>query len=299
MLKNLRARGLIGVGYLAFGGVSLLLFLWLTFPYEVLRQRLITEAREAGMNLAVQRVGPSFGGVRLRSLQLIPDGTDGLPDTTRALVVDALSLRPSLLPMGVRARADLMGGDLVAHLGLLGDPSVRVDIDGLNTQRGNFLGYTGLDLDGLLDGNLNVSMPRLPSGEPDLSKADGTFSLLLADTRLNGGTLPGSFPLDLPSARIGDLQLELPIEDGVGALVLSGNGEDLQLQGEGSVNLARQLGLSRLDVQVKLRASPEFVQAQPMIGMGLNTLPADPTDPSFRQARVAGTLSRPSFTPGR
>jgi type II secretion system protein N len=298
-LKKLSSRGLIAIGYLAFTVFSLLLFLWLTFPYEVLRQRLVIQAEQAGMALAVRSAGPALFGMKLESVQLMPDSPDGLPDTTRALLIDQVSVRPSLLPMGVRVHADMMGGEVVGSWGLLGDPDLSVSLEGLNPQRGNFIGYTGLDLEGLLEGGIDLTMPKLDTGEADFSKAGGELTLQLAGTQLNGGTLPGALPLDLPSARLGDLQLTLPIEEGVGTISLAGNGEDLQLQGEGTLNLARRLEMSRLDLMVKLRASEEFARAQPMIGMGLNTLPAAPDDPSFRRARVGGTLSRLSFTPGR
>lgn len=298
-LKKLSSRGLVAIGYLAFSIFSLLLFIWLTFPYEVLRLRLITQAEQAGMALAVQSAGPALFGIKLKGVQLIPDSPEGLPDTTRALLVDQVSVRPSLLPLGVRVHADVMDGDAVGAWGLLGDATLKVSLDGLNPQRGNFLGYTGLDLDGTLEGELDVTMPKLETGAPDPSKAEGALSLQLLGTQLNGGTLPGALPLDLPSARLGDLQLTLPIEEGVGTLTLTGNGEDLQVQGEGTLHLARRMEQSRVDVTVKLRASEAFAAAQPMIGMGLNTLPADPSDPSFRRARVGGTLSRLSFTPGR
>ncbi|HLT29824.1 MAG TPA: type II secretion system protein GspN [Myxococcaceae bacterium] len=297
--KNLSTRGLTAIGYLAFTLFSLLLFLWLTFPYEVLRQRLVIQAEQAGMALAVRRAGPALFGMKLEAVQLIPDSPEGIPDTTRALLIDRVAVRPSLLPLGVRVHADLMGGDAVGSWGLLGDADLQVSLEGLNPQRGNFLGYTGLDLEGLLQGELDLSMPKLDTGAADFSKANGELALQLAGTQLNGGTLPGALPLDLPSARLGDLTLTLPIEEGVGTLTLSGNGEDLQLQGEGTLNLARRLDASRVDLMVKLRASEAFAKAQPMIGMGLNTLPADPDDPTFRRARVGGTLSRLSFTPGR
>lgn len=298
-LKKLSSRGLVAIGYLAFTVFSLLLFTWLTFPYEVLRQRLIAEAARSGMTLAIQSAGPALFGVKLRSVQLIPDGPEGAPDTTLALLIDAVAVRPSLLPLGVRVHANLMGGDAAGAWGLWGDATLRVALDGLNPQRGNFLGYTGVDFEGLIEGRLDVTMPKLDTGAPDPSKANGELRLLVAGTQLNGGTLPGPLPLSLPSARLGDLQLSVPIEEGVGTVTLTGDGEDLQLRGEGTLNLARRMEMSRVDLTVKLRASEAFAEAQPMIGMGLNTLPADRDDPSFRRAHVGGTLGRLSFGPGR
>ena len=118
--------------------------------------------------------------------------------------------------------------------------------------------------------------------------------------QINGGTLTGSMPLDLPKADLGDLKLEIPFEKGVGTVkTFDGNGQDLQLGGDGTIHLARKMDSSRIDLQVRLKASEAFKKDQPIVGMGLSALPADRKDPDFRMARIAGTLTKPTFVPGR
>lgn len=299
-LKLPQGRAASIIGYTAVTIASFLLFLWLTFPYDVIERIVLEKAREAGMDVRIGDVGPGFLGVRLSKLQLVPQAPAGAdPDPTRALVIDSVTVRPSIFPLGIAVRADAMGGDIAADVGAVGSPSLKVVLDGLSTQKGNFIAYTGIDLDATLNGKLDLSFDKV-NGAADPSTADGTLALTIDDAHLKGGTLTGAMPLDLPEARLGDLALAIPFENGVGTVEsLTGNGEDLQLKGGGTINLARNLEASRLNLELGLRAAEAYAKDQPLIGMGLNTLPADREDPTFRKARVGGTLARLSFGPAR
>ena len=288
------------LGYTALTIASFLLFLWLTFPYDVIERLVVDKAREAGTHLRIGDVGPGFFGVSFDTIQVLPAPKDGEdPDASRALVIDSVTVRPALLPIGLAIRADALGGDIAANVGALGKPSLSVTLDGLSTQRGNFVAYTGIDLDSTLDGALDLDFSKV-NGAADPSTANGALSLTLANALLKGGTLTGAMPLDLPAARLGTIEIAVPFENGVGTVeTFTGNGEDLQVRGSGTINLARNLEASRINLDLALRATEAFAKEQPLIGMGLNTLPPDREDPSFRKARVGGTLSRLSFGPGR
>lgn len=288
------------VGYTAVTIGAFLFFLWITFPYDVIERLIVDKAQEGGTTLRFGKVGPGLFGVSFKKVQLLPSPVDGAdPDPTRALVIDSVTLRPSLFPIGLALRANALGGDVAANVGALGTPKLQVKLDGLSTQKGNFGAYTGIDLDATLNGAIDLSFQKA-NGAADPSTADGKLSLTLANALLKGGTLTGAMPLDLPAARLGTIELVIPFEKGVGTVeTFTGDGEDLQLKGSGTINLARNLDASRINLELGLRAAEAFAKEQPLIGMGLNTLPPDREDPTFRKARVGGTLARLSFGPGR
>ena len=113
-----RARLRRFAGYTAFTIFSLFLFLWLTFPYEVVERTVLQQAQAAGLDLRIGSTGPGFFGVRFSKLQLLPKPEPGQdPDRAKALVIDSLSVRPSLFPIGVHLSADALGGDVSGSYG--------------------------------------------------------------------------------------------------------------------------------------------------------------------------------------
>jgi type II secretion system protein N len=291
-------------GYAAFALFSFVLCLYLTFPYEVVEQQVKNAAEDAGYVVQFGSLGPGLFGITARKVKVMRKPEPGQePDVTQALVVDSVSARPSLFPLGVALSMNTLGGSVKGSFGLVGDRSLRITLDGLDPR--GLQGFTGIDMDGKLNGRLALDIPvNTPPGskvsQPDLGAANGLLALDLAGVQVNGGTLRGDLPLDLPKASLGDITARIKFEKGTGTVeALEGKGDDLQLGGEGTITLARQLASSQLNMTVRLKASPTFTRSAGIVGSGISFLPPDKKDPTFRGARLAGSFARPAFLPAR
>ena len=292
--------------YVALGLVGFVFFLVLTFPYDAIRQRITQEARSVGLYVRIGSLGPGFFGVRARDVQvsMLSDGSEAKPP--EPLKIDALSLRPSLFPLGVAMGAKLMGGTVSLVAGGLSARSLDLTLEGLSLSGGNLKGFSGLDLEGTVDGQLTLDVPAVTGPEakgghandPNLAEASGGASLNLKRVTIRGGTLPGSFPLDLPRLVLGNVDANLKFEKGQGTLDrLTAQGGDLEVRGIGTLKLAKQLSYSEMTLGVKMKPTPELLK-NGIIGMGMSALPEDPATPGFRCARGSGFLGRPNFLPG-
>lgn len=313
-----RARWKVVAGYAAFSLVAFILCLYVTFPYEALKRRAVQAAASAGWSLTMGSLGPGLFGVTASNLRLSKT-TEAQPPAPETGAVDqgeveplqlaSVSARPALFPPGLAVRARAFGGNISGAVGGLSNLKMSISFEGLDPTRGNLKGFTGVDMAGTASGALSLSLPREAragaSAGWDLSAANGTFTLNLDKLIINGGSITVPVygqptPVDLPRIVLGDLEGKLKIEKGLATIErLSGKGEDLELQGQGTIKLAKQADYSELNVELKIKAEPAFIKRLGLLGGGLSVLPADKDDPSFRVAKITGFLGRPAFNPGR
>lgn len=325
-----RARWKRWLGYSAFFVVAFLLCLLITFPYDALRARLVSEAATQGYALRVGSLRPGLHGLTATDIRLskppiplmgpgmvrmLSEGdTDALKMMGPAQLGEALQLQsvavsPSIFPLGVSFYADALDGSVAGSIGVVGDLSVHVLLDGLQTSAGNLKGFSGMDMEGSLDGELSLHVPRAEGNARgpvyDFSLADGDLTLEGAGLLVKGGTITVPVygtptPVDLPRIGFGDLKAELKIEKGMGTLEqLSGKSEDLEIRGSGTLKLAKHLEFSEPAMDFKIKADPAFTKRLGLLGSGLSMLPADRQDPSFRVGRLTGFIGRPKLNPGR
>jgi len=307
------ARWKLALGYSTFGVLSFIFFLYLTFPYDVARQRVVEEARNQGWSVTLGSLGPGFFGVTAQDVKLLrredentPPAPEGMPEPPKKepLELTSVSARPSLFPLGVALRSSAFGGSINVAVGGLSDLHVEVAFASLDASKGNLKGFTGLDLDGKLDGELSFQAPKAARGGYDFSQANGGLTLDVQRLVVKGGTATVPIygtptPVDLPRITVGDVQGKVKIEKGTATLdQVRGKGEDLELSATGTVKLKQDPSFSDLNVDVKLKAEPEFVKRLGLIGSALSMLPADKENPQFRVAHLGGYLGRPSFGPG-
>jgi type II secretion system protein N len=205
----------------------------------------------------------------------------------------------------VAARGKAMGGTLHAKVGGLGDLSVQADFSGLDPSKGNFKGFTGIAAKGLLSGDLALTLPRTAPGrdgkphEPNLAEATGGITLDLANFSVEGGqvTVPiygTPTPVDLPRIAFGNLTAKLDFTKGNGKLeALRAKSDDLEIDGSGTLRLAKRLEYSEMNVSVKLKAEPAFVKRLGLLGSGISMLPTAPGSPGYRLAHLTGFLGSP------
>jgi type II secretion system protein N len=314
-------RWQLALAYGAFAFVALILCLALTFPYDTLRARIVSEAAAAGYAVRIGSLRPGLYGVTAtnvrvsrpeaplspESLSALMSGTGIMPgpaELGEALVLDSVALRPSLLPLGANVRAEGLGGVIRGAVGGLGALKVRLTLDDLDTAQGNLKGFSGMDLEGLLEGKVQLDVPRQANGQLDFSTAQGDITLDGTRLVIKGGqaTVPvmgTPTKVDLPRIALGEVDLRLAVANGLGTLeALSAKSDDLEVRGGGTVKLAKSLPFSELAMDVKINAQPEFVKRLGILGSALSILPMDRAEPGFRSARLSGYLSSPRFLPG-
>ncbi len=315
LLKNATGWKL-GAAYTAFGLFCFLLFLYLTFPYQAFRDRLVGEARRAGFAVTIGDIGPGLmgitaTGVRIERPRYVPASGGATAPVAAAEPVEILLNRvrfgPSFVPLGLAFEATLFGGQVEGAVGGVGNGSIQLHLEGVDTSKGDIKGLIGVDLAGVVDGKLMLTIPlaaNSPARAYDLSLADGTLDLQLRGLTVNGGTITVPMygtptPLDLPKIQAGDLKAEIKFEKGLGTVAnFTSVGPDVSLRSEGTVKLAKALEHSEANLDFKVRADQEFVKRLGLIGSGLSMLPPDKLDPAFRVAKITGFLMSPKFAPG-
>lgn len=309
MPESKTARWKVILGYLAFSLFALAVSFYLTFPYGALESRVKAEAEKSGLHVQMASLGPGLFGLTATGVRLSKLSSGAEEKPPEPVTLQSVSVRPSLFPLGVSVRARVLGGNLSLRVGGLKQLVVQAQARELNLAEGNLKAVTGLDLSGRASGELELSIPKTTIGgskvlEPDLGQASGTLSLRLNELIVKGGTVtvpipmygPEPTPVDLPKVVLGEVELGLKFEKGAGTLEAgSVKGQGLEAKASGSLKLAKRLEYSEPNVELRLKAEPEFVKSLGMYGAGLSMLRADPKDPSWRLGQVSGYLGGPRF----
>jgi type II secretion system protein N len=301
-------RWQIIAAYVAFAVAAFLFFFYVTFPYDALRQRLKAEAAAAGWDVRIASMGPGFFGVTAHGVEVKKTVQAGAPEGAEekpGLMLQALSLRPSLFPFGMAFNADVMGGHASGAVGGLGTLSVKVELNKVDLAKGNLKDFSGLDLTGVVSGNFALTAPKSPVGtgpkEPDFGQASGAFNLKGDQVLVNGGTITVPMygtptPMDLPKIDFGNVDAKIDFEKGVGKIeTFTAKSSDIDLSGTGTLKLARRLEYSEPNVDLRFKAEQDFVKRLGMLGAGLSMLKSDPKDPQYKAVKVGGLIGRPSF----
>ncbi|NMO21585.1 type II secretion system protein GspN [Pyxidicoccus fallax] len=320
--ENKPARWKVVLGYAAFAVVAFILGLFVTFPYDAIRTRIVTEAAAQGLAVRIGSLRPGLGGVTATQVRLskppaplsaetiaaLASGEAkmlGAAELGEAVLIDSVSVRPALFPPGVAVSANAMGGSVDVAVGLLGDTKVRVDVDGLKPSGGNLPALTGLDMDGEVNATLALKLPK-NGGQADLSQADGELTLDTQGLLIKGGKVAfpmgggQAVPMDLPRVNLGALTGRIQFEKGLGTVQsLRLKSDELEAIATGTLKLGKKVEYSEPGMDVNIKLDPEFQKRLGLLGAGVTILPPDKKDPSFRAARLGGFLNRPTFLPRR
>lgn len=291
------------LGYVAFAVAAFAFFFYLTFPFDTVRSRVEQEAAASGYDVEIGHLGPGLFGVTASEVKLRKKAA---AKPSEPLQLDKVALRPSFFPLGLAFRAQALGGKVTGAVGGLKELAVHLELDGVDLSQGNLKGFTGLDLAGTLDGELNLSVPKSTIGgnsktpaEPDFGAASGALTLDGEGVTVNGGEI--NIPsmggaMGLPKIIFGDLDARLTLEKGQGKLeTLSAKSAEVSLLGSGTLKLARRLEYSEPNLEFKFKIEDALKKRLGPLSMGLTMLRSDPKDPTFRVAHITGFFGRPNF----
>src|SRR5262249_42120868 len=108
------------LGYPFFFFVVFVFSVHLTLPYEAIKARLVDEAHKQGYTVSIGSLGPALGfGVTAKQVMInVGQPKPDQPDApVPALMIDSVTLTPSLLLWGIKFTGKAFGGDLRGFVG--------------------------------------------------------------------------------------------------------------------------------------------------------------------------------------
>lgn len=316
-------RALIWLGYASGYLFALLIFAYLTFPYDRLKERIVSEfnARQTGPNpsrLELDDLGSYwFSGIEAEGVRLVtpaPPPTDSSKkaEKPKVMSIDEAHVRVSLLNLLIGRRvmsfgADAFGGTVDGEvIDSESERNVEVELDGVDLSQAPVLADAlGLPTFGKLSGTVTLNTP-----EARLSKAEGKVSIKIGELAVGDGKAKIRDTIALPRIDAGELVLEAEVKGGQLKIEqFSATGPDLEFTADGTVRLRDQLEHSTLSLSVKFKFTDRYVNkndlTKSLFGSG-GTPGLFDLDPKNKRAkrsdgfygwRVSGSIGKPVFTP--
>lgn len=292
-------------GYIALGAVAYIMFMYWTFPYDQLKNRLesgIEQALGADYDVTIGSMSPSFvTGAVLKDVKInLRSGAE----LKLVLQADKARVRVGLFSL------------------LLGNPSVsfsllmkKSTIDGSISKRDNgfvatveldpllfssvdwFSSKLGLKLDGKMKGQIAVNL-----GSDASRGSDGSIDIKFQNGELAAGTkislgAAGSMELTNPIRFAQDSDSKLDVKWGKGLVQLNEwkwSGGDLQVNLKGQIFTGNTMSNYRLNVNGSVTLSPQFEKDFPIVALIAKQKQADG---SYAIA-VTGNMDHPAIKIG-
>lgn len=313
-------RWLRVTGYVTFFVFSFVAFVYLTFPYDRVRDFVVHQVELAmpGAELEIVSLEPAWltgieaQGVRLR---LPADPAADPPRPSGAEGEARRPPRPSVTLPYLYARASILSyllgtTEVVFEVEVDGGGTIEgvVSDDGAQSHVTAHLENVDLRRVGIIRHYAGFSVAGVVSGDVDLTVAeeadatDGTIVLSIADASLGDEQFQVPLPgmgsgLQLTRIDTGTLNLRVTVEDGQGRVEqLAGDGDDVVLRGTGTVRLVRPFRQSSIDLLVRAAIQPAYLQRNPVAQGALELAGSNPLVAPYRapdgafQVRLQGTL---------
>jgi len=260
----------------------LFVFVRLTFPYDTLKERILSEfnAAERQRTLSIEDLsGSGIFGIEAEGVTL-EETTTGAPgdevaeaepaDAAKpgeagekrkkpkraALHFDSIDVGVSLLAyvvgnLSVSFDAEVGGGTIEGSF-YQSDTVAKVLVDSqtVDISELTLLGkVVGLPLGGALSGHVELELP-----ERSMSKAIGVFELNIADLTVGDGKAKVRNTIALPKLDAGALSLKAKATDGkLDIETFGADGPDFEMKSEGKVRLRQPFDKSLADLEVAFR----------------------------------------------
>lgn len=312
------------VAYPAFYLLCLLVCLSWTFPYEKLRDRIVAtfnaqqQKSQNPQQLFIDELDSSWiTGVKATGVRIVSPSTDPSKPGTE-IKLDEARARISLLPLilgnkNVSFRIDAFGGEVSGTFEDTGKArSVDVELEGIDLSKVEAIAQSaGFPLAGALNGKLTLDLP-----EGKASKANGKVTLeirdMFAGTEKELALKTPLGPFTLPRLKIGTVNVDGEAKDGVLKIAkVSASGGDVDVTGDGRVQLRENAGDANMDVALKFKINDGYrsksdktkllfgapgAKEKPMLEMDPRMAKAKTAD-GFYGLAVRGTLARPDIAP--
>jgi type II secretion system protein N len=325
-----------GLGYASFYLFCLVLFAYLTFPYDRLKNRITAEfnARQlggAGTRLELEDLdGYWLSGIEAEGVRLVPLAAttaepsaapanaeaegEAAAEKSKILTIDEAHARVSILrwvfgTTHVSFGADAFGGEVSGYTSDSGDvQKLYVETETVNVAGVPLLeGLVGLPIGGQLDGIIDLTLP-----EGKLAQAEGQIGLTIASVTVGDGKAKIRDTIALPKLDAGQLVLELEATEGrLEVKKLTAEGPDLELVADGRIRLRDPFESSLVEMSLRFKFTDRYTSKNDMTrGLfgtpGSNVPGVFDLDPKNRRAkrpdgfyswRVTGPISHLTFEP--
>ncbi len=309
------------IGYPIFYLVCMALFIAWTFPYAKLRERFVTSfnaqqrAANGAQELQIEEMSSYWvSGVRMKGVKLLTASNQpGKPPTE--LAIDEARVRISILPLligneNVHFSLDAFGGEISGWYEMHGkDRHVEVTLDSVDLgQVRPLVDLIGAPIYGKLAGTITLTMP-----DGKANKGSGSVELEGRDVAVGDGKAKIKNAFALPRLTVGTLTLSAEAANGILKISkLAAGGKDLELQGDGRIQMRDLAPDSICDVNVRFKVNDAYrtkeeVAKYNLFGTpGSNQTPLIELDPSVKASKradgfygwvVRGALGHPDFMP--
>jgi len=308
------------VGYTAFYFAAFSGFLLTTFPYRVLRDRIVLDfAKEQHKTphpktLTIEEIGPAWGGVRAKGVRITTPG-EKVTDKPSVLAVSDLVVKPSISSAlvgstDVSFSAQLLGGQADGRfVSSKTEKSFAIKLAHIDLKQSDGAASSvGLPVEGLVDGSLRL---ELPDGKG--AKANGVAQFEITEFAIGDGKAKFRDQLAVPKLSVGTLYFNAEAKDGSMKIArLGAAGKDLDLAGEGRIKISDFLGESVLEASLRFKVADAYRGKNDvttsLFGKPGSSVPGivEIADPRLRASkrldgfysfRVRGTVDRPEFSP--
>jgi type II secretion system protein N len=312
------------LGYPFFYLFCLVIFLSWTFPYDKLKERIVTSfnAQQAKspspQELQIEELDSSWlTGVKAKGVKIIsPSGDPTKPPTE--IKIDEARARISLLGLlvgnkNVSFRIDAFDGTIKGDFEDSGkERNIDVTFDGVDMSKIDAIATNaGFPLEGKLFGTLKLQLP-----EGKASKGNGAVNLEIRDMFAgNAKELTVKTPLGpftLPRLKVGNFAVTGDAKDGILKITKVGaSGGDVDVNGDGRVQLREVATDAHLEVNLKFKINDAYrnknektkmlfgapgAKEKPMLEMDPRMAKSKTAD-GYYGLKIGGTLARPDPQP--
>jgi type II secretion system protein N len=308
------------IGFPIFYLVCLVLFASWTFPYETLKERIVLsfnqQQRETNgqQELRIESLGSHWlSGVHAKGVHLVSPAAEPTKPP-QDLKLDDVRARVSILPLlignkDVSFKVTAFGGTIDGDYDDHGkEKRIEADIDAIDLGQVDAIAAAiGVPVEGKITGQLKLTLP-----EGKASKANGTVSLESADTAVGDGKAKLKGALAIPRMNVGALTLAADAKEGILRVSkLAAGGKDIELQGDGRIQLREVASDSLCDVNLRFKVNDNYRTkndvTKSLFGAPGSTMPAlFDLDPKVKQSKrpdgfygwhMRGQLGKPEFDP--
>ncbi len=288
--KLMKLRRVKSLSYVAFFLAAFIVFLFVTFPDELVKKRIIAEIEgSTAYKLDVEKASVS----PLLSVKL--DGVKLYKTKDRFLVIESLSIRPSVLALitGARKfpfRARLLNGEMEGSVSMDGSRAREIDVTLKHVTIDSIPAFLSSDggklfsLGGVMDGSMHIELEPVTRGEfqIEIDKLD------MKDIKVKGMSLP-SFT-GLKSVVKGNIEGKR-----TNILALNVTGKDIDLEITGTTPLFWEIpkgGLIDLGYRLEMKGA-QMAKYKALLSPYLATQ----RDGSLG-GKILGTIKNPRFEKG-
>lgn len=293
------------VGYLFLGIFVFLFFVYWTFPYDLVKERIVASIEKqmgGSVSVSVEKLSPSwFTGVKIKGMKLEARTADGILPLWQA---EKVKMRVGLFSLifgqpkakfSIRSKGSRVSGVFQrVENGFL----MELDLDPLDLAE---IGYLKSSIGMQLAGNIAGKM-RLQMNTAQVAQSQGQIQFAFKDWRIRKGSkislgAAGEMEIkeDLIITKGSESGLKVNIAKGtaeIGSFRFAGGDLDIDLKGQAF--LSQKLANVRMNVNGAFKTTPKTDQVLPFLFMLEKQKQPDGSYP----LTVAGNLTKPQIKIG-